>query len=284
MPLTQSLNLSVVGKKKKKKRSDDEMQKRRRNVIRATAVVTQLPVSWNTVLVRQRQARQQQNTSPTTTDHTLHNNSSSSLHDATQHPLQSNSKINNSQASWWSMVTGYTLGAVYNTYNGVLNYFMPSNNDTSDNEEYCDPSNILTTDPMLLARRCLNRDEIVKPSPLLRDMLQIAQVTISKILDTMQHYTISPLPISLFEDALIAADYEGPSILPVGTLRWSPGQYSTDTTNDNNISHSEKCSNDWKLVHCADNTSLYVRPYINTELSQYRGMDQQWLRQVTMCV
>ena len=270
VPLTQSLNLSVAGKKKK--RSDDEMQKRRRNVIRATPVVTQLPVSWNTVLVRQRQARQQQNTSLASIDDTLHNNSQSSLHDATQDISQNDSKINNTQGSWWSMVTGYTLGAVYNTYNGILNYFVPNNNDASDCEEYCDPSNILTADPILLARRCLNRDEIVKLSPLSRDILQIVQVTVSKILDTMQHYTISPVPISLFEDALIAADYEGPTILPVGRLRWSPGQYSTDTTIDNNINHSEKSSNAWKLAHCVNDTSLYVQPYKDTELSQYRGM------------
>ena len=257
-------------------------------MIRATPVVTKLPVSWNSVLVRQQRARQQHNTSPVSTSHVtpLHDNLSSS-HDTIQHtpqsPVAENSKLKNNNVqgtvSWWSIMVGYTLGAVYNSYNDVMNYFVPNNKDSGDGiyEDDCDPDNILTSDALLLARKCLNKDkndEAVKLSPLFSELslhtVKVTNIIITKVEEMMQCYTGSPVTLSLFEDALMAADYDSTTRLPVGTLQWSPQQYSTTNV------HSEKIdddnSHDWKLVHHANDTSLYARPYKDTELSQYRGM------------
>lgn len=288
VPLTQSLNIiSTVSKK----RSCDqqEIHKRRNHVIRATPVVTKLPVSWNSVLVRQQRARQQQNTSPVSTSHNtpLHDSPSSS-HNSTQYtpqsPVTETSKLkdNNVQdkVSWWSDLVGYTigytLGVMNNFYNDVIHYVMPNNNSNKDdNEDVCDPNNILTTDALLLAKKCLNRgknDETVKLSPLLNELslhsVKVTNVIINKVVEMMKCYTDSPVPISLFEDALIAADYDGTTRLPVGTLQWSPQQYSTTNIQSEKIIDDNL--HDWKLVHHVNDTSLYIRPYKDTQLSQYR--------------
>ena len=288
VPLTQSLNI-VNTVSKKRSRDQQEMHKRRNHVIRATPIVSRVPASWYSVLVRQQRARQQQakqqhNTSPVSTSHNspLHDNPSSSSHNTTQHtpesPVTGSSKLNdnNVQVSWWSNLVGYTLGAMNNFYNDVVHYIMP-NKDTNDNEDDCDPNNILTTDALLLAKKCLNRDkndETVKMSPLLNELslhsVKVTNIIINKVVEMMQCYTGSPVPISLFEDALIAADYDGTTRLPVGTLQWSPQQYSTTNIKSEKIIDDNL--HDWKLVHRANDTCLYVRPYKNTQLSQYRGI------------
>ena len=289
MALTQSLNI-INAVSKKKSRDQQEMHKRKNHVIRATPVVTKLPVSWNSVLVRQRRAKQQCNTSPvSTSDNTPLQDNPSSSHITTQHtiksPVTETSKLTDSNVpgmvSWWSGLVEYTLGAMNNVYNDVLHYIMPNNNNndskgTTDKEDDCDPDNILTTDALLLAKKCLNRenDERVKLSPLLNELslhsVKVTNIIINKVVEMMQCYTGSPVPISLFEDALIAADYDGTTRLPAGTLQWSPQQYSTTNIQSEKIIDDNL--HDWKLVYCANDTSLYIRSYKDTQLSQYRGI------------
>lgn len=292
--LTESLNIVNVNKKNRK--SDTlEARKRKSHVIRATPVASRLPASWYSLLVRQRRARQQLNTSPVTTTHNVSLHESSLSHNkltTPQHTLHStttaNSKLEDNNVpdtvSWWSALIGYTLGAMYNSYNEVMNYFMSSNNSNNDcvSEEDCDPNSILSTDPVLLARKCMNRgnDDKVTLFPVFSKASlhnEVANI-IAKLVDTMKCYTGSPVSISLFEDALIAGDYDGTAtLLPVGTMQWSPQQYSPQQYSSTTASIS--CDNkviddnlhDWQLIHHSNNTSLYARPYRDTELSQYRG-------------
>ena len=257
--------------------SDKEAQKRRSHVIRATPVVTQLPVSWNSVLVRQQRARKQHNTSAASTNHiTPLHDIPSSPHNTSADTTVNSKMVNNDMqdtVSWWSALIGYTLGAVYNSYSEVKNYVMGSDNPAASSDDDCDPNSILITDPVLLARKCLNRnknDENVKLSPLFSRLSLRNEITsiISRVVDTMKCYTGSPVPISLFEDALLAVDYDGTlTLLPAGTIvQWSPQHYSSTTGGV----HLEVDDN-WQLVHHSNDTSLYTRPYRDTELSQYRG-------------
>ena len=289
--LTETLNIINVGKKSRK---DDlqEAQKRKSPVIRATPVVTKLPVSWNSVLVRQQRARQQQqSTSPVSTHHntTLHDTPSHS--NTPQHTLQTTAGRENNitkvedgnyEVSWWSTLVGYTMGALYSSYNGVINYFMGTGNDhTISSEDECDPDSIILTDPVVLAKKYLNRNKNCKTfklNPLFtRVSLQtgIASI-ISRVVETMRCYTGSPVSLSLFEDALVAGDYDGTAILlPAGTtatMQWSPQQYSSTVSIPSEKKVDDIVVHDWKLVHHSNNTNLYVRPYQDTELNQFRGM------------
>ena len=266
-----------------------EAQKRRSHVIRATPVVNKLPVSWNSVLVRQQRARQQQqqNTNQVSAHHSTALHDTPSHSDNPQHTLQSSVGMENKvtmvedgnmQVSWWSALVGCTLGAMYSSYNGVINYVMGTGNDhTVSSEDECDPDSILLTDPLLLARKYLNRNksnETVKLNPLFSKVSLQTGFTnmISRVVETMRCYTGSPVSLSLFEDALIAGDYDGRAILlPAGTMQWSPQQYSS-TDNVHSENKVDDNLHDWKLVHQSNDISLYVRPYRDTELSQYRGM------------
>lgn len=246
-----------------------------------------MSASQNSVLVRQQRARQQHNTSPVATSHdiSMHNKS----HTTPQSPTAQNSKLKDNtrqdSVSWWSVFIGYSLGAMYSSYNGAISYVMGNNNnDVVDNvsEDNCDPNNVLlTTDPLLLARKCLNRckDEApVKPSRLFGEIslqtgIQKISHIVNQVVDSMQQYTGSPVPISLFEDALIAADYDGTALLPSGTVKWMPQEYSSNTvSNVHSVKKENDDSSDWQLVHKSNDTILYTRPYKDTDLSQYRGM------------
>lgn len=294
--LTDTLNITYATSKKNRISKKREAEKRKNHVIRATPVVTQLPVSWNSVLVRQQRLRQQQqhNTSSVSAHHSsVHDMSShKSSHNKLnaqnqQHTAQSlNSKLEDNNikttVSWWSIILGYMLGTVYGSCNGVMSYFT-SGNDTVDavSEDDCDLDNILlTTNPLLLARKCLNKgnNETVKLSPLFtglssQTIMPHVNSIINRVIDMVQHYSGSPVSISLFEDALIAADYDGAALLPVGTVRWSPQQYSSNNVNN---AHLERKDYDhlhnWQLIHQSNDTFLYVRPYKGTSLSQYRGI------------
>lgn len=279
LTLTKSLNIINV----RKKRINDK-QKRKNHVIKATPVATtHIPVSWNSVLVRQQRARQQ-STSSTTHD-APSSSSCTALHTspaAVENSKQSEDNSVQGSVSWWSIFIGYTLGALVNSYNEVKDYIMGGGNDTSDNvslEDDCDPTNILLpTDPLLLPRKYLNRnkkEKAVKLFPLFNEVLQtdlahVSNAIIDKVVDTMRCYTGSPVPISLFEDALVTADYDG-TLLPIGTVQWSPQQHSS-TTATSNIQSVNNDLHDWQLVHHLNDTSLYVRPYNDTRLSQYRGI------------
>jgi len=290
VPLTDVLNITHAASKKGRANRKREIDKRKNHVIRATPVVTQMPVSWNTVLVRERRLRQQQQRSTSSEQH------QSSIHDkptsynnklSTQQQQETvqapNSKLeDNVQAtvSWWNIVLGYTLGAIYSSYNGMMSYFTGNNeNNDTVSEDDCDPDNVLlTTDPLLLARKYLNKNnnETIKSFPLftgLSSQTVIPHINniISRVVNMVQCYTGSPVPNCLFEDALIAADYDGAALLPVGTVQWSPQQYSPNIVN---ITQSERNDHlhDWQLVSKSNDTFLYVRPYKDTTVSQYRGI------------
>lgn len=288
LPLTQSLNIIGVKRSRSKVK---ESQKRRNHVIKSTPVVSQLPVGWNTVLVRQQRARKRHNTISSSCDKTTQQLPSSCHDKLTTHNIKQNTSQSpttdkqenvtvQATASWWSILVGYTLGAVYGSYNGVISYFV-GDNDTTDNvleDGDCDPHNVLlTTDPLLLVRKCLNRninDETVEHSSLfnsLQTAMPQLNTMISKVMEAVQCYTGSYATISLFEDALMASDYDGRSLLPAGTVvEWSPQHYSSSKSAVQ-CERDDDCS-EWQLVHKSNDTSLYVRPYKDTDLSQYRGV------------
>ena len=179
--------------------------------------------------------------------------------------------------SWWSALVGYTIGAMYGSYNGVINYIVGTGDHPISSEDKCDPDSIILTDPLVLARKYLNRNknnETVKLNPLFSKVSLQTGVSniVSRVVETMRCYTGSPVSLSLFEDALVAGDYNGTAILlPAGTMQWLPQQYSSTVS-----VYSEKKVDDnlcdWKLVHHSNDISLFVRPYRDTDLNQYRGM------------
>ena len=214
-------------------------------------------------------------------------------HNAKQNPQQTQ-VVNNddklSLSSWWDVMVGYTLGAVYSSYKGITEYFSGSDETVTPSSapnDDCKPSHVLLCDnPSLLAQQCLGRSTQQTDNEDSTSLLQSLLTTwnILSVQDKLPHqwidsfvngmvsvvndYTGIPVPVCVFEDALVGADY---SNVTVG--HWTPQQQLSSVASAPS-SKTESCDDetDWQLSYQSNDTTLFVRPYQNTNLSQYRGV------------
>ena len=193
-------------------------------------------------------------------------------------------------------MVGYTLGAVYSSYKGVTEYFSGTNETESSssmaNDDYKPSHVLMCDDPSLFARQCLGQSvQQADNGSLLQSLLTTCdRVSIQDLLphqwidsfvngmvSVVNDYAGIPVPVCVFEDALAGADYDGATVFSV--IHWTPREQLpsvTDVSTNKTESSGDEC--DWQLSYQSNDTTLFVRPYQNTNLSQYRG------RHLCVCV
>jgi len=299
VPLTKSLQLPDTPTPKKtnpknklsaasnlKERS--RIKKRVDTPLRSHSHLSPMTASRSTAVIRERRARQKKEEQRKLKQQQLLAARSIKQNEHLTKPTPQQAQDVAKDNSWWDIVVGYTLGAMYSSYKGVTEYFT-SNNDgdnTSANDDYKPSHTLLCGDPSLLARKCLGQDTQQEDATSLiqsllstwysvsaiQDMLPLQWIDsfVNGMVSTVNNYTEIPVPVSVFEDALVATDYHRVAAVS----QWTPQEQLPPSVVSIATNKTELCDdkNDWTLSYQSNGTSLYVRPYQNTGLSQYRGL------------
>jgi len=290
--LTESLKLPPENSSTQKKKKTTA--KRRVDYIRSSMpVVSPMPVSRSTALIREQRARKRKE-EERKQEQMLTAKSNAALEQSkkltTKQTPQQTQVLQDSSSSWWDIVVGYTLGAVYSSYKGVTEYFIGASETVSSsstpNDDYQPSHVLLCDDPSLLARKCLGQSvQQEGGSSLLQSLLttwdrvsvqdmlphQWIDNFINGMVSVVNGYTGIPVPVCVFEDALAGADYDGVAVLSVS--HWTPQEQLLSVAGasaNKTESYGDEC--DWQLSYQSNDTTLFVRPYQNTNLSQYRGV------------
>jgi len=296
-PLTESLKLPPENTSTLKKKKTTA--RRKVDTIRSTPVISPIPVSHSTTLMREKRARQKKEEQrkqkqlqmlTTKSNAVLKQNKKLTTKQSSQ---QTQVLHTDSSSSWWDIVVGYTLGAVYSSYKGVTEYFSGTNETGSSsstaNDDYKPSHVLLCDDPLLLARQCLGQsvqqadkedgDSLLQSLLTTWDRVSVQDMLphqwidsfVNGMVSVVNNYAGIPVPVCIFEDALAGADYDGATVFSVN--HWTPREQLPSAA-DVSTSKTELCGDeyDWQLSYQSNNTTLFVRPYQNTNLSQYRGM------------